>query len=77
MAVHPVLDSWPASGLLDDPRREVSLAEERLWQILRAQGFAGAAVRDHGPLPRSVHEHEDLAGAKRRISGQMWRHVGP
>ena len=56
---------------------QVSAFEECAGQVLRTEGLAGAAVGDHGPLPRPVHEHEDLAGAERGVPGQVRRHAGP
>ena len=53
----------------------MSSAKESFGQVFGAEGFAGAAVGDHGPLPRPVHEHEDLARRQRGVPGQVRRHT--
>jgi hypothetical protein len=55
---------------------EVSTAEERFGEVFGAEVLAGAAVGDHGPLPRPVHEHEDLARRHRRVARQVRPNAG-
>src|SRR5215210_5323988 len=55
---------------------QVPTVEERHGQVFGAEGLAGAAVGDHGPLPRPVHEHEDLSGAERWVPSQVRPHPG-
>ncbi len=48
-----------------------SFLENLYGQIFRVQGFTGAAVGDHGSLPRSVYHYEDFSSFYTRIANDV------
>jgi hypothetical protein len=56
---------------------QVSFAEERSRDVIGTQALDRPAVGDHGPLRRTINEHEDFSRGQRGIPRQMGLYAGP